>query len=66
MPKKLQRTDILAVVTMGREGERCEAPGLSSCERPVVLRLSKLMASVALWPGLTGLLQWVDCQQVKS
>lgn len=29
-------------------------------ERPVALRLSMLVASVALWPDLTGLLQWVD------
>lgn len=28
--------------------------------------LSMMMASVALWPGLTGLLPWVDCQQAKG
>lgn len=46
--------------------DRCEAAGLPAWERPMALGLSMMMASVALWPRLTGLLPWVDCQQAKS
>lgn len=49
VPKKLHRTDILAVVAMGRERTGVMLLGCLH-GRHVALRLSMLMASVALWP----------------
>lgn len=65
VPKKLHRTDILAVGAMGEREDRCDAAGLPSWETcgSEAFHADGLSSLVA---RLTGLLEWVDCQQVKS